>query len=153
MQVIIGLAFLLLVATTAQARLGKTIEECDTLYKASLLNKARTLNGSLIKNYGNEKTALLCRFHNNIYFEIGVSQLDKDSKIQRLTPERVAALVRTNLGTIPKIDPTAKELGLNTVEYKCGTDGRYVMRVVTTETGNFTILRDGTLVPKLLAKP
>ena len=143
----------ILLASSASARLGKTVEECDTLYKASLLNKARTQNGILIKNYGNEKTALSCRFHNNICFEIGVSQLDSDGKIQSLTVEQVAALVRTNLGTIPKLDPNEKALGPNTVEYKFGNDGRYVMRDETITTGIITILRDTTLAPRPTKKP
>jgi len=147
MQTIIWIVLIFLTVATSHARLGKTVEECDTLYKASLLNKARTQNGILIKNYGNEKTALSCRFHNNICFEIGVSQLDSDGKIQSLTVEQVAALVRTNLGTIPMIDPNEKALGPNTVEYKFGTDGRYVMREEETPNGIITILRDNTLAP------
>lgn len=136
-----------LLASSASARLGKTVEECDTLYKASLLTKSRTVNNILIKNYGSEKVAFSCRFYNNICFEIGVSQLDSDGKIQSLTPEQIAALVRTNLGSIPKIDPNEKNVGPNTVEHSFGTDGRYVWREEETPTGIITILRDNTLAP------
>lgn len=152
MKTIIWLASLSLIMTTTHARLGKTVEECDTLYKASVLTQSRTQNGFLIKNYSTEKTAISCRFSNNVCFEIGVSQLDSDGKIKSLTPEQVAALVRTNLGSIPKIDPNEKHVGPNTVEYNFGTDGRYVMRDENTTTGIITILRDNTLAPKPRAK-
>lgn len=148
MKTIIWLASILLIVTTTHARLGKTVEECDALYKASVLTQSRNQNGFLIKNYGNEKVAISCRFSNNICFEIGVSQLDKDGKIQSLTPEQVAALVRENLGTIPKIDPNDKNVGPNTVEHSFGTDGRYVWREETTATGIITILRDNKQAPK-----
>jgi len=143
----------ILLASSAFARLGKTVEECDTLYKASLLNKARTQNGILIKNYGTEKVAISCRFYNNICFEIGVCQLDSNGKVQSLTPEQVTALVRTNLGSIPKIDPNEKNVGPNTVEHKFCTDGRYVMRDENTATGIITILRDNTLFPDAKSAP
>lgn len=144
---------MILLASSVSARLGKTVEECNTLYKDALLTKSRTVNNIVIKNYGFEKIAISCRFCNNICFEIGVSQLDSNGKIQSLTSEQVARLVLTNLGDIPKIDPNKKNVGLNTVEYKFGTDGRYVMRYEDTATGIITILRDNTLVPKVIFNP
>lgn len=147
MKTVIWLASIFLAVTTSQARLGKNVEECDTLYQTLVLTMSRTQNGILIKNYGTEKLALSCRFHNNICFEIGVTQLDEDGKIKSLTPEQVAALVRTNIGTIPKVDQEERTVGPNTVEHKFGTDGRFVWREEETPTGIITILRDNTLAP------
>ena len=147
MKTIIWLASLSIIAASSQARLGQTVEECDTLYKASMFTKSRTQNGIVIKNYGTEKVAISCRFYNNTCFEIGVSQLDNDGKIKSLTPEQIVALVKSNLGKIPKADPEEKVIAPNTVEHKFGNDGRFVWREEETQTGIITILRDNTLAP------
>lgn len=153
MKISIGLLPLLLIAASSQARLGKTVEECDTIYNASQLNRSRTQNGVLIKNYGNDKIVLSCRFHNDVCFEIGVSRLDDDGKIKSLSPEEVGSIVLKNLGKIPKVDPEEKVVGPNTVEHSFGTDGRYVWREEETPTGIITILRDNTLAPSANKTP
>ncbi len=133
--------------TSAHARLGKTVEECDKLYGTPPVKSQRLEKGILIKNYANERTAFSCRFNNNMCFEIGVSRLDENGDIKSLSPEEVVALTRTNLGSIPRVDKEEHYVGPNTVEHRFGTDGRYVLREETTKTGVITILRDNNLAP------
>ena len=146
MKLTITLLLILMVCPLVEARLGKTLEECDALYGSSLMSKTRTDGNVVVKNYGDENVVISCRFYNNICFEIGVSNLDELGRVKSLSPERVAGLFLKNFGKIPKVNPEEKKLGANTVEHALGTDGRYVWREETTATGVITILRDNNLV-------
>ena len=152
MKKLIGLIFFLIATANVQARIGKTVAECDELYGKAPIKNQRTQNGWLIKNYATELIAVSCRFYNNYCFEIGTNRFDKDGKIVSLTPEQVVSFIKTNLGTIPKVDSQGKNVGANTVEHALGSDGRYVWREEETATGIITIVRDNTLAPAVRMK-
>jgi len=130
-----------------EARIGKTLEECDEIYKDVRLKSESTQNGFLIRNYATPSVAVVCLFHKNYCFEIAVSLLDKEGKIVSITPEQVGSFINLNLGMIPKIGSEGKNIGANTIEYALGSDGRYVWREVKIDTGLITILRDNILAP------
>jgi hypothetical protein len=88
-----------------------------------------------------------CRFHKNVCFEVGVSRLDSNGKIKSLKPEEVVALIRTNIGFIPKNIKPEEAIAPNVTQHKIGNDGRYVWISEKTKTGIITILRDNTVAP------